>query len=143
MVLGWWLLPLVLLASMLMLATALIVNNGLGRRFPVYWWTPVDLHALRERRRNTKIEEQGKDDVERGLSETSTEAVRPSQELKPEISHDTDRTQAAGAKVKAGEYVLLTKDRMMLPDSLHLSDMQYEVLEILMEKLREGQSPSQ
>jgi CBS-domain-containing membrane protein len=29
--LGWWLLPLVLLASMLMLASALVFNNGMGR----------------------------------------------------------------------------------------------------------------
>ncbi|KAG5917547.1 hypothetical protein E4U53_004194 [Claviceps sorghi] len=36
---GWFLLPVVLLGSALMLAVALLVNN-IERRFPVYWWTP-------------------------------------------------------------------------------------------------------
>ncbi len=61
--LGWWLLPLVLLASMLMLTSALVLNNVAGRRFPVYWWTPVDLKALREERRK---EREGEGDVEKG-----------------------------------------------------------------------------
>ncbi|KAJ9643333.1 uncharacterized protein PV06_09208 [Exophiala oligosperma] len=63
--LGWWLLPLVLLAAMLMLASALLLNNVFDRRFPVYWWTPVDLSALREERRQEKIKT-ASDDVERG-----------------------------------------------------------------------------
>ncbi|KIX01372.1 uncharacterized protein Z518_09097 [Rhinocladiella mackenziei CBS 650.93] len=57
--LGWWLLPLVLLASMLMLASALLLNNIAGRRFPVYWWTPVDLKALREERRRKRKARRG------------------------------------------------------------------------------------
>lgn len=52
--LGWWLLPLVLLSAMLMLASALLLNNFAGRKFPVYWWTPVDLKALREERRKAR-----------------------------------------------------------------------------------------
>lgn len=52
--LGWWLLPLVLLSAMLMLASALLLNNAAGRRFPIYWWTPVDLKALREERRRER-----------------------------------------------------------------------------------------
>lgn len=80
-VLGWWLLPLVLLAASLMLASALVVNNGFGRRFPVYWWTPIDLKALREARKlekqARKTKEQG--DVEKGqgeddLSQAETES---------------------------------------------------------------------
>jgi len=40
--LGWFMLPLVLLGTVLMLAVACLVNN-LQRRWPVYWWTPVAL----------------------------------------------------------------------------------------------------
>lgn len=61
-VLGWWLLPLVLLASILMLASALILNNLAGRRYPVYWWTPMDLKALREERRKTRASAKAKSD---------------------------------------------------------------------------------
>lgn len=39
---GWLLLPVMMLGSALMLAVALVVNN-LERRFPMYWWTPLDL----------------------------------------------------------------------------------------------------
>ncbi|KAL2414741.1 hypothetical protein ABEF95_017209 [Exophiala dermatitidis] len=56
--LGWWLLPLVLLAAMLMLASALVLNNVAGRRFPIYWWTPVDLKKLRVERRREREREQ-------------------------------------------------------------------------------------
>ncbi|KIV77444.1 hypothetical protein PV11_09238 [Exophiala sideris] len=66
-VLGWWLLPLVLLAASLMLASALILNNAAGRRFPVYWWTPVDLKALREERRQEKLAKDDQD-AEKGVS---------------------------------------------------------------------------
>ncbi|KIW21307.1 hypothetical protein PV08_01887 [Exophiala spinifera] len=66
-VLGWWLVPLVLLAAMLMLASALVLNNISGRRFPVYWWTPVDLKALREERKQEK-KKTLPPDVEKGIS---------------------------------------------------------------------------
>ncbi|KAI1612144.1 HPP family-domain-containing protein [Exophiala viscosa] len=66
-VLGWWLLPLVLLAASLMLASALVLNNAAGRRFPVYWWTPVDLKALREERRQEKLTRKDQD-AEKGTS---------------------------------------------------------------------------
>ncbi|EXJ56430.1 hypothetical protein A1O7_06773 [Cladophialophora yegresii CBS 114405] len=94
--LGWWLLPLVLLASMLMLASALVVNNGMGRRFPVYWWTPVDLQALRDQRRKDRKERRRRKevaDVEKAvnnrdpsLSQTDTEAAGSNEDLHKEIS---------------------------------------------------------
>lgn len=40
--LGWFLIPLVLLGSTLMVAVACVVNN-IQRQFPIYWWTPADL----------------------------------------------------------------------------------------------------
>ncbi|EXJ77983.1 hypothetical protein A1O3_09142 [Capronia epimyces CBS 606.96] len=58
-VLGWWLVPLVLLGAMLMLASALVLNNIAARRFPLYWWTPVDLNMLREERCKEQREQQG------------------------------------------------------------------------------------
>lgn len=71
-VLGWWLLPLVLLAAMLMLTSAMLLNNIAGRRYPVYWWTPVDLKVLREERRKEKADKQGLD-VEKATTPTAPE----------------------------------------------------------------------
>jgi hypothetical protein len=51
-VLGWFLLPLIILGSSLLLAVGCVVNN-IQRQFPIYWWTPDDLSR------------KGKDDIER------------------------------------------------------------------------------
>ncbi|KAI0164448.1 HPP family protein [Hypoxylon sp. FL1284] len=40
--LGWFLLPVILLGSVLMQSVALLLNN-IQRRFPVYWWTPAEV----------------------------------------------------------------------------------------------------
>jgi hypothetical protein len=40
--LGWFLIPLVLLGTTLMLAVACVINN-IQRQFPVYWWTAANL----------------------------------------------------------------------------------------------------
>ncbi|KAK6586596.1 hypothetical protein PZA11_001653 [Diplocarpon coronariae] len=45
---GWFLVPLIILGSTLMLAVACAVNN-VQRQFPMYWWTPVDLDTLNKR----------------------------------------------------------------------------------------------
>ncbi|KAL2444745.1 hypothetical protein ABEF95_017214 [Exophiala dermatitidis] len=118
--LGWWLLPLVLLAAMLMLASALVLNNVAGRRFPIYWWTPVDLKMLRvERRREREREQahekggdggevkkqQGVDDhldPEKGVvvapksSSTSSSSSSSSTSLQNKESEVSDRNCGAG-----------------------------------------------
>lgn len=40
--LGWFLLPLIILGSSLLLAVGCVLNN-IHRQFPLYWWTPDDL----------------------------------------------------------------------------------------------------
>ncbi|KAI5922179.1 HPP family protein [Camillea tinctor] len=40
--LGWFLVPLVILGSSIMLSVALILNN-IQRQYPIYWWTSADL----------------------------------------------------------------------------------------------------
>jgi hypothetical protein len=40
--LGWFLLPLILIGTILLLAVACLINN-IQRQFPIYWWTPLDL----------------------------------------------------------------------------------------------------
>ncbi|KAJ7147830.1 HPP family protein, partial [Mycena crocata] len=37
---GWYYLPVVLLSSSIVLVSALLVNN-IGRRYPVFWWSPL------------------------------------------------------------------------------------------------------
>jgi hypothetical protein len=40
--LGWFLVPLILLGSVLLVAVGCITNN-IQRQFPIYWWTAADL----------------------------------------------------------------------------------------------------
>lgn len=40
--LGWFLLPLIILGSSLLVAVGCVLNN-IQRQFPIYWWTPDDL----------------------------------------------------------------------------------------------------
>ena len=177
--LGWWLLPLVLLASMLMLASALILNNGLGRRFPVYWWTPVDLGALKEQRRIERqakrakeegdVEQKGEEKDLEQLSRADSESTHVAEEdLRLELatarqnshlSHSMTyssadripRTDSAsssqteeeasvkkiGKQVTEGEGLFITKNKIVVPEWLELSDWEDEVLRILMERMRE------
>ena len=176
-VLGWWLLPLVLLASMLMLASACVVNNGLGRRFPVYWWTPVDLKALRDGRRMERLEKRGRmeGDVELGgekkggedLSEVDSEPPGSNirKEMSPQADSDARVTRAMsyssadriprretetreeelkiGQSVVEGRSLLITKHKIIVPESLQLTDWEDEVLRILMERMRDGHGRSE
>jgi hypothetical protein len=45
--LGWNLIPVVLLGCVIMLGTALLVNN-IQSRFPAYWWTPENLRRQQQ-----------------------------------------------------------------------------------------------
>ncbi|KAF1957654.1 hypothetical protein CC80DRAFT_515770 [Byssothecium circinans] len=60
---GWFFVGLVMLGSVLMLGVGLVVNN-IQRRFPVYWWTPLEVGR---RRRRDGSEEEVRADGKGGL----------------------------------------------------------------------------
>jgi hypothetical protein len=45
--LGWMFIPLVLLATVLMLGVALLINN-IQRQYPIYWWSPKEVGSREE-----------------------------------------------------------------------------------------------
>ncbi|EED12944.1 HPP family protein [Talaromyces stipitatus ATCC 10500] len=70
--LGWLLIPMMLLGSVLMLIVALLINN-FQRKFPQYWWSPEDLPPSGTRGKVTEDEPgdaQGAD-LEKNVSLTS------------------------------------------------------------------------
>lgn len=92
--LGWFLVPVVLLGSVVMLATALIINN-IQRRFPMCWWTPDDvrLHRVPWRRQRGDEENKGKGEADEVQSSSTSETtikpdpvliVRPGEVIVPE-----------------------------------------------------------
>ncbi|CZR50800.1 related to HPP family protein [Phialocephala subalpina] len=110
--LGWFLIPLILLGSSLMLAVACIINN-IQRQFPVYWWTPADLsrpkqNAIEKQKGGSKI------DVIDGESSWS------------------DHVEGKESRI------LIDDQRITIPDWVALDAEENAMLEILRSKLQKG-----
>ncbi|KAK0119141.1 hypothetical protein ONS95_008003 [Cadophora gregata] len=110
---GWMLVPLIILGSALMLAVACVVNN-IQRTFPVYWWTPVDLN----RPKKGDVEEQTEKEVKDENAESS--------------SFD-DYIQGRDGKI------VIDGERIVIPRWLSMDAEERVMLEILRQKLREGE----
>ena len=150
--LGWWMLPLVLLASSLMLASAMLVNN-LYKRFPIYWWTPVDLSksgedeiigAKDEEKAETRSDS---DSTLRGSSDTepakdsqlpngSADVNTVSHTREKHLSDEERRLRNVHANPELKVQIEL--DRIVVPDWMTLSQWEVEVLEGFQAKLRSG-----
>jgi CBS-domain-containing membrane protein len=76
--LGWFLVPLVLLGSVVMLLIACVVNN-IQRQFPSYWWTEHDLSLSRAG--GADVEKEASvlhvEDSERAIRVTGREVIVP------------------------------------------------------------------
>lgn len=103
---GWWLVPVMLLGSVLMQATALVLNN-IQRRFPIYWWT---VHDLRKRQTEDEESVQEKEEPEPSTAEESLSDV-PKQ-------------------------VIVRKDEVFVPDNLWVSAEEREALERISERIQ-------
>ena len=114
--LGWYMLPLILLSTTLTLITSLVINN-IQRRYPTYWWTPVDVWEAPK---------------EHDIEKASTKAVKDSDSsssLAKTVTHveSTD-----------GNAVRITFDDIIVPDGFHLAGEERDILEVLQDRLREG-----
>lgn len=114
--LGWYLLPLVLLGSILTAVSALIINN-IQRQWPVYWWTPADLN----KGRSSDIESAAPKDNKFSLD--------------GKMSHDEGYNRS--------QDILVTTARIYIPEHLFLAAEERGVLEVLRDRLREGQPTSE
>ncbi|PVH88223.1 HPP family protein-like protein [Cadophora sp. DSE1049] len=112
---GWMLVPLIILGSTLMLAVACIINN-IQRTFPVYWWTPVDFNRLKK---GGDVEGQTEKDEKGENAETS--------------SFDDYVEGSDGRIVIDGEHIVI-------PRWLSMDAEERVMLEILRQKLREGEA---
>jgi HPP family len=120
--LGWYLLALVLLGSALMLASACIVNN-IHRRFPVYWWTPVDLGDAYNRRPRSgieKVSEAEKEDDKSDAGSGRLSRIKTREEVHYDREHE----------------IRISATRITIPDWLEINDWERNVLGILRERLK-------
>ena len=123
--LGWFLLPMVMLGCTLMLVVALLVNN-VGRRFPLYWWTPEELRPGKKemfhRRpsssstaRASAGEEEPKEDVEaQAGADVEPEAAGPRHHRVPE----TNEILIRPTDVFVPEHMFLTQEEKLLLESM-------------------------
>lgn len=155
--LGWWLLPLVLLASSLMLASAMVVNN-LYKRFPLYWWTPADLSKVGTGEKDivsVKDVEKGKletDSQSNMFSDSETEFETIQQAAEPRTqsdpakarSHDSEILDTSEKKQLRRIHedpelkIQIEVDRIVVPDWMSLSQWEVDVLEGFQTKLKEA-----
>ncbi|QKX61020.1 uncharacterized protein TRUGW13939_08166 [Talaromyces rugulosus] len=110
LVLGWWLVPLILLGAVLMTVVAMVINN-IQRTFPQYWWTPEDLSKTKP---VTDSDSALNADVEGQLSKSSLAQVEGSVDQ---------------------EQVVITRGRVVVPDQLYLTPEEKTFLVELSDRL--------
>ncbi|CAK7200101.1 hypothetical protein SEUCBS139899_002790 [Sporothrix eucalyptigena] len=136
---GWYLVPAVLLGSVLMQAIALMINN-VQRRYPTYWWSPEEVGQFWTKRTSTKPDEEkpaAKD--ENAMPEAIDEGL---EDPDPEVGHVTfTRTRSSSMQLTAvGSRephlrVVITRNAVAVPDSMFLRPEEQLMLESLSERL--------
>jgi len=109
--LGWFLLPLILLGTVLLLTVACVINN-IQRQFPIYWWTPVD---LRER-----------------LNPRASDVERQKE------SGQLDGDGELHYETAEGSEIIIDSRRISLPQWILLDQEERATLEVLRSKLLKG-----
>ena len=148
--LGWWLLALILLGSMLMLTSALIINN-IMRQFPMYWWTPVDLGALRaKRKQRTDLEKEGADvDRTDHAKEGDDQALKPGSDTTLDPDDETSDANVNVANTAALKQqklrrrsigalqseIILSGDEIVVPHWFHPDEWELSVLQVIQQRL--------
>jgi len=111
--LGWFLVPLILLGSVLLVAVGCVTNN-IQRQFPVYWWTAADLSRPLE----DDVERKGENDEQEGGVSERTPSEQDIGEKRPHIS--------------------ISDRHIEIPEWLSLDAEERSMLEVLRSKLKES-----
>lgn len=128
--LGWLLIPMVLLGCALMLAVALLVNN-IGRRFPLYWWTPEDLR----REKNDMFERResmSKSSHQLHGEQSEEKDVEAEAGADTEGSADDGETQATAWPENQ---VIIRPGQVSVPEHMYLTQEEQLFLETLSRRL--------
>ncbi|KAK8058217.1 hypothetical protein PG994_008665 [Apiospora phragmitis] len=162
--LGWFLVPVMLLGSTLMLGVALLVNN-LQRRFPVYWWTAGEVGGWWRDRRRIERGEGGHNEEHWG-PHIETKSSHTSSRIPNNVSHDDDNTDlelgrnASGATpsdttttrdsdstlnmettrgrdgyTAKDRSIVIEADRVVVPDDVYMTPEERSLLEELCKRL--------
>lgn len=108
--LGWFILPLVLLGTVLTLCVACAINN-IQRTFPAFWWTPASLS--RSRSNDHDLES-------------------------PELKSHTEWAEIERKRERHGTSIAVSEDGISAPGWLGLEIEEKDLLERLRARLRDG-----
>ncbi|CAK7268638.1 hypothetical protein SEPCBS119000_003162 [Sporothrix epigloea] len=141
---GWRLVPAVLLGSVLMQAIALLVNN-IQRRFPMYWWSPEAVGEFWSPKKGSTAGDCGRASVKD--EETASSYVDKLSENADNLPRHVTFTRTTSScqqltavdtqQYDSGNYqrILITRDAVVVPDSLFLRPEERLMLETLSERL--------
>lgn len=113
---GWLLIPVVVVSSVLMIAVGLLLGN-VQRTYPRYWWTSgmVGKDLRESRRRNSK------GDVEKVAAAAAV----------------GKKSGETGASVLFPDILIVERDRIVVPEFIVLGDVERNVLEVLRGRIQE------
>lgn len=117
--LGWFLLPVIVLGTVMMQSVALLLNN-IQRRYPVYWWTPREVgHRRKQQQQQQQQEQDDKNNSESG-SDTSS---------KLEITRT--RHLEEGRVAEEDAMIVIRRGHVVIPDDIYISTEEKTYLEEL------------
>lgn len=114
--LGWYYIPVVMLSSVLMIAVGLITNN-IQRQYPIYWWTSAPLKSASQKERHEKNKKMSSEVRENSMTKVN----------------DLEK----GALEEGVEAVIVTAQKVTVPEFIGLSYDQKAVLNELQIKIKE------
>jgi hypothetical protein len=127
---GWYFPAIMLLASTLMVAVALVFNN-ICRQYPVFWWTPEDVGSkLPFYRKGTNEPDRKKEnDEEKQAAEHEEGESDFEKTLEREMSDEVEFEEAL-------QEVQILPYKVRLPEGIRLTDEEVEALKQLQARIR-------
>lgn len=128
--LGWFLIPIVLLGCVLMQCVALLLNN-IQRQFPAYWWTLEEV--------GQKWEGKGDKEKSGGRSDTDNESaariVSATRTISTTRIISADPRYLEEARMDRERHIIIKRRCVTVPDGTYLSPEERIMLEELSERL--------
>lgn len=121
---GWMFVPFVILGSVLMFGMACLVNN-IQRQFPIFWWTPYEVGSWWR---------EGEQDCSPDI-ESLGSAVSETGEID---FKDDQMVQTHTGDINPSHVILLTADRLIIPNGIRVDRNIAQTLELLKNKLRDS-----
>ena len=130
---GWTFPPVILVASLLMLGVALLMNNTL-RQYPTFWWTPEDVGSKLPRKQKEKDAEadaNGDDDGQEGQEMDEKQESASDKSLEHQFSNHIKYVEGV-------EEVMILPYKIQMPPHIQLSEGEIRMLHKLQDRIREA-----